>query len=215
MELVLDRLADESNVMRLVRARQEGADDEIAVRTRHHLLGQAKSKDLLEQLEHALQIVAIEQAMIEMRRRNALQAIRPWIGVDVGTIGAAAIADIILFRKKLHRVAGRNGEAEPFAGVGMFARGNPFVIGAQAGVFDVRGELFQSRRRIHFPAHIVHSRMVGLAQNHRMMVEIIPGLEKYALGLFVARRLDQAKDLGVVVESRFQIENSERNMPRS
>lgn len=86
-------------------------------------------------------------------------------------------------------MTGRDREAKALAGFRVFAGRDPFQVCAQARLLDVGRELFQRRRRIDLPAHVVHAGLVGLAQHDTVVVVLVPSLQEDALLLLVTRHL--------------------------
>src|SRR5579864_9245529 len=107
MEAALLRAPDEGDVVRLVAATEERADDRLPV-TGDNALGQMEAEHLREQRQVGVEIVAIQQTVIEPGRLHALDRFRLYLGVD----GAEPVADLLLVGEEFQRVAGGAGEAQ-------------------------------------------------------------------------------------------------------
>src|SRR5205809_2159880 len=142
VELALHRLPDERDVVRLVRAAQKGTNHQLLVRSRHHLLGNAKAQHLAKQLDGAVEVVAVEKTVVETRRRDPAQVVGPGIWVEILSTHSATVAHFLFLREQLHHVSRGYGEAEALAGFWMLAGGNPLEVGAQARLLYIGGKFF-------------------------------------------------------------------------
>ena len=105
---------------------------------RHHLLGQAEAQHLGEQLDRAVEIVAVQQAVVEARRRDALQVVRPGVGIDVGHRCRSCCRPCSFSAIQLHHVAGRDREAKALAGLRVLAGRDPLQVARTASTFRCR-----------------------------------------------------------------------------
>ena len=68
----------------------------------HHLLGLVESQHLGEEFDAAVQIVAVEQAVVEALHLHALEVVGPGLWIDPAHLGAVHI----LLRVEFEQVAG-------------------------------------------------------------------------------------------------------------
>src|SRR5215469_3094643 len=148
--------------------------------------------------------------MIKTRGRHPPQSIWPSIGVG----SRQAVPYLCFLSKELHHVAGWDREPKALAGHRMLAGGNPTRLGCQTRSLYIRRELFQRGRRVDTPAHVIHARVSRLAQHDAVVIVFVPGFQIHAT-LRVARRFDQAQNLGVVSDRGVHFADADRYMPRT
>jgi hypothetical protein len=168
-----------------------------------------RAQDLLEQLAHAVDVAAIQQAVVHPHRGDAALGIRrPRRRVHVG----AAVADVGLFGIQLDQVPGRDLEADPLAGLEQVAGSD--ALGRNAVSAQVRIELLQGRLAVDLEAEKVDAGAGRLADHDAVMVAFVPALEIDA-PLPVAAGLQKAQHVLVEIDAFVQVQHADRRMART
>lgn len=205
VELAVLGVAHQGEIVGLVAAGDEGRHPQFTV---HHLFREAEVQGVLEQLHGAVDVTAVEQAVVEALHRHAVgDLLMPRIGVHQSHGGA----HVILLGIELEHVSGGGIETHPLAAVVEFTRRD--ALGGAAGILEPLLEGIQDRLAVHLEAHEIHPRGVGLPQHHREPVPLVPGLEVDAAAVVTVHLLE-AETVLVVDQGLLHIQDPDAYMPR-
>ena len=91
MKLAFLRMPHKGHIVRLHGAGQERGHKQVVVVGINHLLRQLEAQHLLQQVDSAVHIVTVEQAVVEPGRAHALEILGPRLGVALMHAPLAAL----------------------------------------------------------------------------------------------------------------------------
>jgi hypothetical protein len=162
------------------------------------LLGQPEPEDVAEEPGALVDVLGGDEDVVQPRRRDPDQPHRPGRRVGAGE----QVADLLHPPDQLAAVPGRGLEADRLAVPrGQLAAGvaghpaavlldRPLVGGEIVGVLDLE-------------AHVLQPVGGGVAQDHRVVLVLVPAFEEHPLRL--PARLQQPQHLGVVGGGQLQV----------
>ena len=192
------RVLNESNVVRFHADAHKGRQTSITV---HHLLRQIKAEYIAEQLHGAVDVRAVQQAVVKTRGLHAFQFARP--GFRVHIAANTPLASLFFGGENLEQVSGWRIETHTTTAAFQLIGWNVFHLATiidQAmtqGINSVFGHTLV--------ADEIHTGAIGFTQNHREFVDLGPAFQIHT-ALFIAVDLNQAQQIAVVSQCFFHIQ---------
>jgi hypothetical protein len=194
---------DQGDVVRGVGHLQPGG--QLVAVVGQDLLGQPEPQDLAEEPGPLVDVLGGDEDVVEAGRGDPDQPQRPRRRVGPGK----QVADLLHPVHQLAAVPGRGLEADGLAVPG--GQLAPGVAGHPAAVLlDPVLEPLQVVGVLDLEAHVLQAVGGGIAQDHRVVLVLVPALEEHSLG--VPARLQQPQHLGVVGGGQLQVGHPDLDM---